>query len=154
AWIELATDDPLARLIRLPLSGLGAMLGASVDPASIDFGQISVGNDSVPRSFTIANTGGADLIVTSIVPQGPNPQDFMVDQTGPFTVPPGKRQLVNVIFSPAAVGVRAAEVDVKMMGLKTAMVGLTGTGLSATPELTVSPSALDFGAVHTCAPPE
>jgi HYDIN/CFA65/VesB-like, Ig-like domain/Abnormal spindle-like microcephaly-assoc'd, ASPM-SPD-2-Hydin len=144
AWIEIASDDPMNQRLRMPLSGTGTALAVSIDPSAIDFGNAAVGV-STPRSFLIANTGLVGLLVTSItVEQGP----FSVDQAGPLTIPKGKSQSVNVSFSPTVAGKSDGSIGVTMMGLPKAVVSLTG--MAAVPELTVSPTAIGFGAVPTC----
>jgi hypothetical protein len=145
AWVELHTDDPMAKLVRVPLSGLGTMAGFSINKTGLNFGQIPVNTVSPPQNFTISNTGGSDIVVTKIM--NGNPGAFMIDQTGPFTIPAGKSQQVNVTFSPLTGGTINDAATIMVMSLKTAMVSLTGTAIA--PTLGIAPTALDFGMVQS-----
>src|SRR5205814_3142222 len=69
--LSIASNDPALGAVTVSVSGTGA--GAppaqtpsiSVTPLSLDFGGVTVGQ-SKDLKFSIANTGGADLLVRSI----------------------------------------------------------------------------------------
>jgi hypothetical protein len=152
ASVDLTTDDPMAKLLRIPLAGVGTMSGVTITPAnSLDFGQVQVGSLAGPKTVAINNTGGTQIQVQSIMLSSGMTSDFTVDQTGPFNVDPGKSQTLNVTFDPASTGARAATMQIMINGLPAVNYMLKGAGI--TPMLIVVPSTpIDFGMVPVGTP--
>ena len=68
----------------------------SVEPESIDFGQIDIGN-SDNQVLTITNLGGSDLTVSDVVTEG---AQFSTDFEAEFTVAPDESAELTVTFAP------------------------------------------------------
>jgi hypothetical protein len=77
---------------------LPAAPSISINPTELNFGEIGITNDST-MTFTITNTGNADLEVTDI---SSNEPAFAVNITT-ATVPPGNDKDVEVTFTPTGV---------------------------------------------------
>ncbi len=78
-----------------------------------DFGTVALTKSST-RTYTIYNTGGADLVINNITFAGANPTDFIVDGTQTFPMKingNGYRQVV-IRFNPTDVGTRSATMTI------------------------------------------
>src|SRR5687768_1834917 len=77
-----------------------------------DFGSTSETGGTVTRTFTIENSGTADLAITGVTMSGADPGDFTVT-TGPASpVTPANSTTFEVTFDPSATGTRSAVVNV------------------------------------------
>ncbi len=79
------------------------------------FGNVLATAYSTTRTFTIKNTGNADLHLTgspSVQLVGDHPGDFIVAMQPSATVAPGDTTTFDVIFHPATTGVRRAIVSI------------------------------------------
>jgi RHS repeat-associated protein len=125
------------------LSGTGQAVvspGVAVAPASIDFGTQLVNVTSSARTITIQSTGSAPLAITSIGASG----DYAQTNTCPANLAVGASCTVSVTFTPSTTGVRAGQVAINT-NAGNSSVALTGTGVAAQPQLSVSPASLTFG---------
>src|SRR4030042_1550132 len=110
-------------------------LGLSVMPMSYDFGSLVIGNSSAPQTFTISNTGTADLVVSSI--DLSDITNYTIDKTGcgilPATITPGSSCTVTVTFSPLSTGQKPANLVINSddPDTPTLKVLLSGTGIYA-----------------------
>ena len=97
--------------------------GTPVTPTTADgrdFGDANVGLQMVERTFTIENSGGADLNITAINITGANPGDFTVTQvlTPASPVAPADSATFKVTFAPIAnAGNRSATVSIVNNGI-------------------------------------
>ncbi len=103
--------------------------------ASIDFGSVNTGSSSAAKTFTIKNTGTADLTGLAITKDGSHATDFTVGALGATTVAPGARTTFTVTFSPGAAGARSAAIHIASYDADENPfdITLTGTGLNAPP---------------------
>lgn len=87
----------------LPVQGIGADAGPtfSVSPASVNFGNVSVGN-TVSANVTVSNNGLTNPLVISSAAASPGV--FTVSPTS-ATIPPLGSQVFTVSFTPTAGGV-------------------------------------------------
>ena len=83
------------------VQGTGVAAGFSITPASLDFGSVVVGTDSVIQA-TVTNTGTSDLVISNIVSS--DGQFTFSPNTFPITIAAGGNQLIDVRFSPAELG--------------------------------------------------
>src|SRR3989449_593305 len=100
-------------------------------------------------SVALATISTATLSITSIVLAGLNPGDFAIAAgttcTNAATVVAGASCLVNLTFTPAATGARAATVTIADDAPGSPQsVSLAGTGI--VPAVTLAPTNLAFGA--------
>ncbi|MFC7132673.1 MULTISPECIES: choice-of-anchor D domain-containing protein [Salinibaculum] len=120
----------------------------TVTPLRLDFGDVSVG-DTATRTVLVNNTGSAPLDVIDLSLSGANASEFAVDASD-FLVAPSDSRPVGVTFSPTTVGLQSATLAVTSNDTDEPAVdvALAGTGTTvATPEIEVSPTAVDFGDV-------
>ncbi|HXP07830.1 MAG TPA: choice-of-anchor D domain-containing protein, partial [Acidobacteriaceae bacterium] len=135
--------------VNVPLSGTGDAVPApnlTLSATSIDFGQSAIGT-KVSRTLTLTSTGNAPLNVNTITVSGAM---FSVGTVSlPATLQPGQQLSVTVTFDPTTAGTDAGTLTVTSddpSGPATVSLGGTGT-TTTTPQLTVSPTAVNFGNV-------
>ena len=123
-------------------SGTGsATLAAS--PASLSFGNETVGSTSAAQNVTITNTGTAAATISSVTTGSP----FGHTTTCGTTLSAGATCTVSVTFTPTATGNASANLTVSSNATNSTLtIGLTGTGTAAaSATLTASPTSLSFG---------
>lgn len=102
------------------------------DGGSKNFGSVTVGSNA-PLTFTIKNTGNADLTGLTITKSGANPDDFMVTSSpsAPVSGPSGSTTFI-VQFSPTATGARSAALAIASNDADEHPfnINLTGTGVA------------------------
>jgi len=110
---------------------LGA--GATLSPASRDFGKWAVDTAGGVRQFTVTSTGTAPLIVDDASIGGANAGDFAIanDKCSGATVAPGHSCTIGVRFTPGAADARAAKLRVPDNAADGHFAALTGTGIAA-----------------------
>jgi autotransporter-associated beta strand protein len=79
---------------------------------SIDFGTVIVGSNSLVKTFTITNSGTANLTSLVITNTGTNPGDFIVSALDSTTVNPSSTATFTVTFTPTAVVNRSATLQI------------------------------------------
>src|ERR1035437_3715842 len=95
--------------------------------AGHDFGNQIVGTDSATQTFTLKNTGDADLHVSMVSMPGSN---FVYHSSTCATVTPGSTCTISVSFHPGSLGVKGATVSVyDDAGDSPQTIPLTGTGV-------------------------
>jgi MYXO-CTERM domain-containing protein len=146
AEIDIASDDPMLPLARVPLRGVGTQADIAVDPLTLAFGPIPVSIASAPQSVTVHNTGDAPLSISSIHLTGMNPGEFTANPAS-LTLAPGDTGDVAVIFAPKSAISAMATLTITPDDINIAPVevALTGTGVSSM--VTVTPSVINFGLV-------
>jgi hypothetical protein len=119
----------------------------TVTPTSLAFGEVATGA-SVTKTFSISNTGGSPLTVTSVT--GPAaPFSASGAPAAGSTMNPGASVTVTVGLAPTQTGTWSSSIQVSTSAGPPATVTLTGT-TSATPppaQLSVTPASLPFGTV-------
>jgi ASPM-SPD-2-Hydin domain-containing protein/HYDIN/CFA65/VesB family protein len=130
---------PLAAGTDVPATGT-----LVVSPSSLNFGSVAVG-DSVTATEDLT-ASGADVTVTKA---SSSSADFGVSGLSfPFTIPSGHSVEFIVSFSPQAAGIVSATLTFDSnANPSTTTETLIGTGTSATGQLAVSPTTLNFGSV-------
>jgi uncharacterized cupredoxin-like copper-binding protein len=125
------------------LSGTGAAPAISVS-GTVQFGQVAIGN-SISQTYTITNTGTADLTLSGNSPitiSGAQASDFQITQPGAATLAPGSSTTFTVTFSPLGPGTRTATLKIGSNARNAAAYTLqltgVGPGVSGTAAFTVS----------------
>ena len=133
-----------APTVDVPLSGTGTVPGSSVSPASYNFGAVLVGSSSGAQTFTVSNTGTANLVIGTITLTGTNPTQFgkQNDNCSGQTVAPSGSCTVQAVFSPTSAGGKNASLSIPS-NAPTVNVPLSGTGTAA--GSSVSPASYNFG---------
>ena len=81
--------------------------------SAIDFGSVASGSSSAPLTFTIRNTGTADLTGIAVSRNGANASSFSVNTSGMLTtLTPGNSTSFAVSFSPGGTGARSAAIHI------------------------------------------
>jgi hypothetical protein len=125
-----------------------AALTATFLPASRTFASQTVGTSSASQSFTFTNTSGAGGTVTnsSKILSGANAGDFSFTDNCPSLMLSGTNCTFNVTFTPTAGGARTAILEVfNNANASPYTVTVNGTGVAATPIVSLSPTSLNFG---------
>jgi hypothetical protein len=116
--------------LAFPGSALAA--DGTFNPASIDFGDVLIGN-ATSTTLVFTNTSGADVTVTGISID--DPADFSVAagsgtscDTNP-TIPDGSTCAEQVVFNPASFGAKSATLTITFSDATTATAAITGNGV-------------------------
>jgi len=136
------------------------ILGISVTPASMDFGNVQESKVSTLKEFTIENKGSVDLNVSSILISGGDWDNFNRNTnagSNPCVTPapvlaPGASCTGVVAFLPQSTGAKSSILYIYSDDLETPIVTipLSGTGTSApVPDIAVSPVSISFGSIQT-----
>ena len=142
-----APDDP-ATPAKATLSGSGIQPVASLTPDKLQFGQQVIGTTSNPATFTITNTGNADLHVGHGRPRRSAANQFSIptdaDHCSSQTLAPAATCTVDVVFSPTATGKQQASLSIPSDDAASpATAALVGTGTQ--PAAGLTPDQRDFG---------
>lgn len=109
--VTIGTPEPE---IGLEGSGLSIISGDTT-PAKLDdtdVGHQDVAGGASTTTFTIRNTGGADLTLGTITATGTNGADFGINQPSSATVAAGGSVTFQVNFDPSAGGARSATINI------------------------------------------
>ncbi|GAA5484526.1 choice-of-anchor D domain-containing protein [Haloferula sargassicola] len=174
---SLTTDDNSRPLFTAFLTGTGAAPEIDVQSPpgtslgsggpAVDFGSLPAGSASFTEiSFVVENVGLEPLSRLTASVAGTDPGDFAADATGlPSILAPGASAIVRVRFSPAAAGLRTAELRVASNDAdeNPFVIALAGTGDAPRISVSVPPgpplesgaTVVDFGQglVDTANPP-
>lgn len=115
-------------------------------PTTLAFDPVTVGQ-TAERSLPVANDGDANLVITSLSVDSPQ---FSVVTSGlPLTIEAGNQHALTVRFSPTVVGGHTGRLTITSNDPNESrvVVELSGEGIPTAPEIEVTPSTLDFGAV-------
>jgi hypothetical protein len=141
--------------LNIGLSGNGTAtpVGAlSLNPTSLNFGSVVVGNTTAPQTVTMTNTGSGPAVTINSLTSSP-PGVFTAVIVGPLLprtlTNPGDTATFTVQFTPAAPGAVSPPGSVLVTTTANSpSVTLNGTGVATTRTLSVSPTNLDFGSVN------
>lgn len=106
----------------------------AVVPSSHDFGSVPLGQESLPLTVTVTNTGCADLTVGTVSLTGPDAGEFAVrnDGVSGAAIPSGSSRELRVVFKPVSVGTKSASLRIPSNDPANPEinVALGGTGVS------------------------
>ncbi len=155
--LQIPHNDPdTTNPVSISLTANGTQVGpVTISPTSATFGSVVEGSSSLPKTFTVTNTGTAPLTGLSVGLGGSGQSNFTIttDNCSPSgtTVNPGKSCTFKVEFTPAqGAGVRGPQTaTVTVSGPTNASglpqsLGLSGTATAPTISL---PASYDFGNV-------
>lgn len=95
------------------------------------FGTVKLKRSSIAKSFTIRNTGGADLLNLSVAKAGPHLKDFVVTQPLKKSLAPGASTTFSVVFKPSVKGTRNAILRIRSNDANENPFDISVTGLGA-----------------------
>ena len=143
--ISIATTQGTS--LSVSLSGTGLQPGLSLLPASISFGNVVVGTTN-SQTVKITNSGNASLTISQATLTG---SGFSTSGlTTPLTLAAGQASTFTVLFAPPAAGSASGSLALTSNAPNSpASIPLSGSGVTATYKLSVSPVSLSFGNVNT-----
>jgi len=135
---ENKDDDFHVFYVRCVRGGQSEAFGnLTVDPTSYDFGSVTIGSSSAPQTFTISNTGTADLHISDIALS--DTTNYSLDVNGGInpcgsttpTITSDGSCTVTVTFSPFSKGIKDANLTINSDDPDTPTVNesLNGTGI-------------------------
>jgi hypothetical protein len=147
--ITISSNDPTNPTLNVALSGTGsaAPVGQlSANPASLSFGSMVAGT-SVQKQVVLSNSGNAAVKVSSIAVSGGAYNISGV--SAPLTINPSSSVTLTVTFAPTAAGTDSGSISIASNASDSSLaVGLSGTGVAASPALTANPASLSFGSLN------
>lgn len=150
ATLSIASNDPDESTLEVLLVGDGSGTNnpeISINPTGLSYGIVSVGTSRL-LELTVNNQGSSLLTVTSITITGQEASNFSISSgNAPFSVSSGGSRVVGVQFTPATPGAKNATIVINSNDDDegTINVSLSGEGTDVgQPEITVSPTLLDF----------
>jgi len=140
-----ATGSP--QLVKLTGTGVAAP-PVTLSPTSLTFASTMVGATTAAQLVTVKNSGTAALTLTSETITGTNATSFLKSATTcGASLAVGATCTVSVEFKPAAVGALTASLSIADNATGSPqLVKLTGTGETAIPTLTLTPTTITFPA--------
>lgn len=145
ASVSFQTDggDP-----SVDLSGIGGSPEGGLAPSATDFGEVEL-DETSSRTVRLSSSGDFPLAIDSIGLSGADAADFSVEAGDcPAELVVGSSCDIEIIFAPAALGARSAELVVTSDGGELT-AGLTGTGKEVSrPVSAVDLPSVDFGLVR------
>ncbi|MEI6176223.1 MAG: S8 family serine peptidase [Verrucomicrobiota bacterium] len=102
--------------------------------ATINFGSVSTGNSSSAFTFTIRNTGTANLTGLALTKSGTHSADYTLGSLGATTLASGASTTFTATFTPGSLGARTASIQIASNDSNENPfdINLTGTGTGAT----------------------
>jgi hypothetical protein len=130
-------DNAVASPQQILLSGQGTFV--KLVPAAVNFGSVTLGTISAPRTITVTNTSARQIGFDAIGVTGAEAGDFLESKTCGTGLDAGASCSIIVKFIPTATGARGAALYVFVSrGDNPRQVALAGTGASAGPPTVVS----------------
>lgn len=143
--LSVSADSPGSGSIELTGSGIQGEL--TLDPTSINFGDVLIGNVSGEATVQLSNFGTASLDATELTaPNG----DFArsggtCSETLPITIAASGHCLLRYTYSPSVVGQAGQTLTVGADAPGGGSIELSGTSIEGSP--VIDPSLIDFGTI-------
>ena len=143
-------DDPKLATVQNTLAAVGIGDPApppriSVDPRSVDFGTVRLG-ENVERTITVRNTGTGALVVAAIHSSDPA---FSIGGDTSFRVEPGASRTVSVQLAATTAGPLQAQLDIQSNdGSEPSVLVALSVSIVGVPEIAVEPGQMNFGSVN------
>jgi len=112
-----------------------------VAPATLEFGHLLSGQETLTRTVTIANGGTANLVIDRLDIAGEN---YTVDEGG-FTVESGAYYQIEVTYNPRTFEHNEGYLDIYLEGDEEPSEGVWLNGNGDAPVINVTPADHDFG---------
>jgi hypothetical protein len=151
----VSTNFPVVNPFQATLGGLEDAFVAEVNtspitvmPTALAFGNVVEGVTSPAMNLTVTNGSSSTISVTSVSITGTNAGDFAATiSSGCAPILAGGTCTVAVTFKPSTVGPESASLQlITTASENPGPVALTGTGVTSTPTVTLSPTSLTFPA--------
>ena len=126
------------------LRGTGTRAGLAASPSTLDFGTVGTGTTR-SLSVDIVNTGDTATTITAVTPPSTPFTATGLPAAG-TSVPAGGSVSIGIRYDPTEAGTQTSTLSVASSSGPIS-VPLTGTAVTGAPALTLTPAALDFGAL-------
>ncbi len=155
ANVTISSDDPDTGLFSFTVTGFASPTPVSditvkKGPTEIlqgtlghDFDPVEIGASSTPVTFTIENSGDADLIVTGI---SSSSTEFTINNAPTFDViiSPDGTETFSIIFSPSGIGITTATISINSNDPDSDPFTFTVEGEAAIPDIHVQQGATNI----------
>lgn len=117
----------------------------ALSPPNVNFSGQLLGSHSPTRSVTVTNTGAGTLTTSGIAMTGSDAGDFSATSNCAASLPPGGHCTIDITFTPAQLGPRAAALTITDSGPGSPQsIPLSGFGVASGPNATLSATNLTF----------
>ena len=150
--VEMRSEDLPLSLVD-PRDRFSSLVSVETEPdVALNLSELSFGRHAITAGasptidLVITNEGSETLLGVTVQITGDDAADFdITSDTGQLNLTPGHSRNVSVVFDPSTVGAKLADLWVQSNDPDSSflILDLSGTGID--PEITVTPSALDFG---------
>ncbi|MFT3706207.1 MAG: choice-of-anchor D domain-containing protein [Archangium sp.] len=145
--VTLTTDDPNAQTVKLDLAGTGVTATAVVQPTTLDFGDVYVG-EMKEIMLSLTNGGSNELPVTSatVMMAGAD----VTSDTSPIvkTLMGGETATIAVRFAPTSQQILMGSLEIVLpAGVGNQSIPIRGKGIQAQPKLCFK---FDDSAMESC----
>ncbi|MCE5251320.1 choice-of-anchor D domain-containing protein [bacterium] len=142
--LTVTCNDPETPKVNITLIGLGVSPKVTVEPVSLDYNEIEVG-DTGKKIITLNNNGKVNPVTSTITSSNPA---FIVSPSS-VKIGSGLSTTVEIAFTPVAAGEnQRATITVTNNGLTAAPLTVSAKGNGIPPIVTASPDSIDFGEVE------
>jgi len=123
----------------------GSSPSAEVTPASVNFGNVTVGTTDT-QTMRLANTGTSDLMITKISASGTG---FSASGLSiPQTIAAGQSTTFTASFKPTSIGAKSGSIAISNnAGGSPLSIPLMGSGVTTNAKLSASTTSLNFGII-------
>jgi hypothetical protein len=118
--------DATAQDVSLTGTGINCPGGSTISPSTFSFGNVTIGNQSQPQTFTFTNNSGASVTPTITVP----PQFILGNTSSCNALATGASCSITVTFAPTSQGADSGSLSVSNAGTALASATISGTGVS------------------------
>lgn len=150
---EVHTTGGTVRMKDVRIAGTtpSTLPAISVAPVSDSFGSVYVNSASGAHSFTIGNSGGANLTIGAIVLSGANFGEFAItaDACTGKALTPGTSCAAQAAFAPTSTGARTAVLAVTSNDPATPTKNVTMNGIGTLPKLSILKAGTGSGSVSS-----
>ncbi len=128
------------------LSGSGVQSALTANPSSFNFGNVLVGSSGT-QTITLSNSGTASVTISAASASGTG--FSLTGLSVPATLNAGQNTSFTVSFAPASAASFTGSVSITSNAPGSPLtIALSGTGVTATFQLTPNPTSLSFGSVN------
>jgi hypothetical protein len=132
--LRIAGDDNDNPSVDVSLTGVGTRPVIAVEPASLDFGQLNIGQSAVQK-LTVANQGNAELIVESAMFAAGSSADFAVTAMAdvPLVIEPNGLAEIEITYTASIAGTVNAVLQITSDDLAAPVTEIAVSGKAVNP---------------------
>ena len=146
AELTIFSNDPDQPATIVSLRGISVTPDITVTPTTVNFGNVVLG-DTVFSEIIITNFGTADLEVSAITLTGNDSSNFSISPNTPIILTRFESDTVTIGFTPVSDGLKSAQLNIFSNDPDENPVTVSLSGVGISPNIAISPTAVDFGEV-------